>query len=448
MEGANVRKPEGSPPKSARRYKNPFIVPKGADRVSYRGEPGQPPLAQRLTLAHRAELPKYSIPSLVDKSPIPVPPPEICEPKPVPAESPHDARRVPLSDFINQRREVFFVQLMINRKRGEQQRLEAEIRAEEQQLHENEGLLSETSNQFTMTSAQGEAALKRANKASDAALKKRKELQQEFHLAINDLQLIRSEISKRREKLAVYRSYREFLESISPAHAPVEELFKHPSALMDEMDLLERRNLFLLSHYQTLFEQSDAGVSVVKKDLVEAESNLSRLEGKASMVPVVEPIQYKLREGNLKEAQEIENELQELEVGITRTYVHCFGPGQSVASLTMLERIENALEALFMRIQLVNPTYLHTKQKKQDEIRLEQHRLDMQAKKDAEQKLKYDQAVERAQMPIKRRTGRPCLERTLPLIINREDPELARAAQRERERLETLLYGEESEEQV
>jgi hypothetical protein len=91
----------------------------------------------------------------------------------------------------------------------------------------------------------------------------------------------------------------------------------------------------------------------------------------------------------------------------------------------------------------VKPQFAEAKQKKKDEARFEQQRAAMAEKKAAEQKLKYDQAVERAQKPIKKRTGRPPVRRMLPITIQRTDPEKLSAEQFERERIEKLLYGEE-----
>jgi hypothetical protein len=58
-----------------------------------------------------------------------------------------------------------------------------------------------------------------------------------------------------------------------------------------------------------------------------------------------------------------------------------------------------------------------------------------------DQKLKYEQALERAQMPIKKRTDRPPVKRMLPITAKPVDPEKSLTDQIKRERIETLLYG-------
>jgi hypothetical protein len=197
----------------------------------------------------------------------------------------------------------------------------------------------------------------------------------------------------------------------------------------------------MVEQYETRARLQDAGIEECTENLAVTEEGIRAMEERGKFVPVVQAIEYRLREGNVKRAAGIEAELLHLNELITRTHVKCFGPAQNFTSLKMLERIEIALEELHMKIPEVSPAYFHMRQKKHDEMRLEQHRLDAQLRKELDQKQKYDQAVERAQMPIKRRTGRPKMKRMLPVKLHRIDPDQALAERREQERTDNLLYG-------
>jgi hypothetical protein len=348
---------------------------------------------------------------------------------------------VTVTDFVRQRREVFLAQLAIDRKHNEEQRLADQILLEEKKLQDIEAAISETSNQFTMTRAQGEGALTRVNKASDAALKKRCELQGIFQGASESNLVLRAEIGKKRQKLDTYRSYQQFLQRMTPAGETKESFFNSAEVLIGEMDHLEQRNLFLIQNYETLSVQNEGPITRTSMALGLTEEELRIIEAKRKGVPVIEKKRYRLWPGDISKSTAIENELQQLKIWITRTYVRCIDMEPTDSSLLMLERIEMAIDRLYERIHEVNPVHLQNKQRRQDEIRFEQHRLEVQAKKEADQKQKYAQAVARAKMPIKKRTGRPPMRRMLPITLHRKDPEQSRAELEEKERLDELLYG-------
>jgi hypothetical protein len=136
----------------------------------------------------------------------------------------------------------------------------------------------------------------------------------------------------------------------------------------------------------------------------------------------------------------LDREVRRLTELIATSHARCFGVWGSLPPLLMLKRIENALEELYKRLRMVRPAFAEAKQRKKDEQRLERQKEEIAEKKAADQRLKYDQALERAQMPIKRRTGRPPVRRMLPIRVKAEDPEKCLAEQIERERIEKLLF--------
>jgi hypothetical protein len=439
----------GAVPLSARRYKNPFLIPKGSEHFTYREEQDRLRAAdlsasQQLSLIQRANTDNPAVPSLVSTDGIREQDSTTGDVQPIPPEAPHIIRQMKVHDFVSQEREIFLVQLMIERKREEMQHLEDEIQAEETRLQETHKDIDETSNQYKMTTAQAEGALARGLKTSETAAKKRMDMQKDHKLAAQAAWMIRAEIAKNRETLKKYRAYKEFMDHLVQDRADPETFYTCPEVLVEELDREESSNLFLLQQYQEAAAEVGKRVGKVSRQLDATGSLCDTIEAKAMAIPVVEVVEMHLTDGDVKYAAGIEAELAELHRLITHAYETCCGPGGNLGSLSMLKQIEKVLQRSYVQFQAVNQTFAQTIQRKKDEERLEQQRLEQQAKKDAEQKLKYDQAVERAQRPIKKRTGRPPIRRMLPNQIQTADPEKYQADANERARLEELLYGEET----
>jgi uncharacterized membrane protein YccC len=159
-------------PRSARKPRNAFGIQNPKDGQIHPG-------GHHLTLAQRAEVSR-GVPSILHKD-IPLRPlsPPSDNVKPVLPEAPHSVRQPPMSTIVLDKREVFTVQVMIQRKREEIRRLSAEIEAEEAKLSEDEQHIADMSNELKMTSAQAEAAVGRAEQAMHSAEKKRLELERE-----------------------------------------------------------------------------------------------------------------------------------------------------------------------------------------------------------------------------------------------------------------------------
>jgi hypothetical protein len=425
-------------------------MPKGSDSFTYREEQDRIKAAnvratQDMSLVQRTNTEKPTIPSLVTTGTVRQQQSRSQEVMPVPPEAPHTIRLLNVNEFISQEREIFLVQLMIDRKRAEIAHLSVEIQAEEAALITRDAEIAETSNQYKMSTAQAEAALARARKASEIAMKKRMDLLKEFKLATQSVSLIRADISKNRETLDSYREYRDFMDRLVPEQEDPETFYTSPEVLIGELDHQERCDLFLVQVTQESGLELDKRLGKVSVQLDATDVQIEGMATKARKVPIVEERDFDLTEGDVKNAAAIEKELADLHRMVSRVYCTCFGPGSSIGALSMLKKIEAVLERQYIRIQTVNSTFAQTIQKKKDEARSEQQRLELEAKKEAEQKLKYDQALERAQMPIKKRTGRPPVKRMLPNQGERVDPERFQAEALERARIHTLLYEAETE---
>jgi len=107
------------------------------------------------------------------------------------------------------------------------------------------------------------------------------------------------------------------------------------------------------------------------------------------------------------------------------------------------ELILGELEAFYARMEAVSPEFAKAKQQKKDDERAEHARNERDVQKEVEEKIKFEKALERARMPIKRRTGRQLVGRMLPIDPRQKDAEKCHAEMLEHQRVEQLLYGDE-----
>ena len=448
-----------SGPKSARPYVNPFVMPEGSDRFQYREEENQRQKAElasihRMSLVQRTDMMTPRIPPLVSKATMKVHEPgstrgtvapRTREVKPVPPEAPNTAKNMRMTEFVAQKREIFLVQLLIERKTREMTRLETEMRAEERSLLETENALSEASNQYKMATAQAEAALTRARKSLEAATRNRVELQREYKLVQQSSSIMHSEISKNRDTLEAYRKYHEFLVNITPQGRTMEDFYKSPKLLEEEMDNLEKENLFLIEQYENAQTELAKGENVESEMLSETNEELKKVQERLARVPKVEDMPEIPEEVDRETSAAVDKELDDINGLVKQTYLNCFHAEANISAMMMLERLESALEDMYVKMEYVNPAFAAEKQAKKDYLRAEQRRAQENQRREAEQRLKIEHALERATRPIKKRTGRPMMRRMLPIKIEEQDDEQLRAQLREQERIETLLYGEDTD---
>jgi chromosome segregation ATPase len=317
----------------------------------------------------------------------------------------------------------------------------SEVDKEKQRFLDSEREISERANEYKLKSATVEATVARARKECEAATRRRMDLQKQYQLTRQRVALTRAQITKNQATVDDYHRYCEFLQRMTP-DGRTPDCLRHPADLVREIDRLESGTLFLLRQCESLGIKVEESIAKVSGRLSRVNADLAEMAGKLAAVPTVADFAETMTAADVKRAEEIDAELARLRAMIARVHECCLGAtGKTIPALLMVERIETGLEDLYARFTRVSPAFADAKQKKKDAERLEQHKLDVAERKVAEQKLKIDAAIERAQMPIFRRTGRPLMRRMLPITVAQNDPERSRAERRERERIERLLYG-------
>jgi hypothetical protein len=434
----------GDTPPGSSRSANPFILPAGAKQFHFReieDARRQEILAstRAMTLVQRTGLEQQPLPPLVSKGTIRH---RRAVGMPPPPETPHTTRRMRMPEYIAQKQEVFLIELMIQRKRQEMASLDAERQAEEAAFLTAERVITDTSNEYKMASAQTEAAVARARKASEAATSRRMELQKQHKMLLQSVAIARSDISKNEDALERYRQYRDFLVNMTPEGRDPDEFYDGPERLIQQLDELERSNVFLVDEFESLSDCHEKRVENVETAIGRVDEAVADVQERAQGVAEVHELSEAISEDDVRASEQTNRELMYLTEIIARTHTNCFRVTGNLPALLMLTRIENALEDLYRKMKAIRPVFVEAKQRQKDEERMERQKEEASEKKAADQRLKYEQALERAQMPIKKRTGRPPLKRMLPITAKAVDPEKSLADQIERERIEALLYGE------
>jgi phage shock protein A len=124
--------------------------------------------------------------------------------------------------------------------------------------------------------------------------------------------------------------------------------------------------------------------------------------------------------GEFRHGNELgEAELSELQHAIMEFHtVLGFDAASSNDTTTMLARIESKMEEMTYKLSRVDPKLLKELAQLKELERRNQERTEKNLRDKKEQEEKTQKAIQLAMMPIKRRTGRPLIERTIP---RRED---------------------------
>jgi hypothetical protein len=348
-------------------------------------------------------------------------------------------QRQQMAEFVDQKREIFLVQLLIDRKNKEIDRIQNLRKTEKKNMIQEQGKIAEQSNQNKMTTNQQDLELSRAKRAMDAAIKKRTELSKELKKKTSFVQVLESEISRNQESLDACRSYAEFMKKLTPIDDVPTEFFSQPGDLLQELETVENENLFLIRHCQELKDDQDTTLRTVQGDIDKSDTEERLLKTALSDLAQMEEVSA-VASGALKECDSLDAQLRRLSQVVRKTYKQCFNEASEVNTLTRLEKVENALEFMYQQSALIDPALIAAKQTEKDRARRDVQRREKAEKQEKDQKRKHEQALLRAQMPIKRKTGRPVNARTLPIRLAQNQVDENKKHQEELQ-LEMFLYG-------
>ena len=363
-----------------------------------------------------------------------------------------------LRDFIQQKREIFLAQLAIDTKKEELQRLDRLEREEEENLKVKEAEINLLRDQFrTFLESDGKTTME-ARHAAEEKAKQRIEVSLQIKQISSQISTLRNEIAHYDEKLQECEEYKKFLEHLTPKdwrkqHPQPEMYFKQPKQLLDIMATLEEQNMFLIRHcqdaeetverYRSRFNQMlESRDGEITKQLDERDRKQQELDEMQARNE-----QYKMS-GDFKMGNELSREeRKELRRAIKLFYRQLgFDAAASKDTGAMLRRIESKMEEMTMKLEKVareDPALLKELSQKKEVERRNQERTEKNIRDKKEQEEKMLKSIQLAMMPVKKKTGRPLVQRTVP----RKEQTREKMEEEMRQRLaqeaadEDLLYG-------
>ena len=360
--------------------------------------------------------------------------------KTAPNEKVPQAKR--MSEFIQQKRDVFLIQLLIDQKNEEIKKINNTIYQSEKNYLESEDRFKDLTQKYKYISQQSDKAVAKQRMAAEAASCTKNELLKQLKQTTHSIGIIRADISKNQEMLENYTSYHDFLMRIKPKDKPVEWYFDDPKKLEDEFDKYEKENLFLMNQSLAIDEQMSNGAKNYSNALETIKSTLEQIEN-TQIEQEKENINFKNAQNSvIQESQKIDDELELIKKQVHKTYVRIYGTDSQISEMLMLEKINRDIEELYSDITLLRASYYAEKQAVCDKIRREEQRVELQKQKEIIQQEKKDAAIARANKPIKKKMGRPLIPRTNIRKVRRNDDERARRIAMEQKKQEEFLFGD------
>ena len=346
-----------------------------------------------------------------------------------------------MSEFIQEKRDIYLMQLLIDQKNEEIKKLNNIIYQSEKNYLDSEDQFKYLAQKYKYISQQSDQAVAKQRRAAEMASCNKNELLKQLKQTTHSIGLIRANISKNQELLENYTEYHDFLMRIKPKDKPIEWYYDDPKKLEDEFDKYEQENLFLMNQSLAIDEQ----ISNEGKNYVEAlqiiKSTLNQLD-LVQITPEKEDINFKNAQNNaIQESQKIDDELQYIKDEIHKTYTNIYGTDSQISEMLMLEKINKDLEDFYYQIGFLKKSYYSEKQAICDKIRREEQRVELQKQKEIIQQEKKDAAIQRANKPIKKKMGRPLIPRTNIRKVHRNDDERSRRIAREQKKQEEFLFG-------
>lgn len=346
-------------------------------------------------------------------------------------------RRELFSEFVDQKRSILMTQLMINRKCQEVDRIDMEEVTEDNAIEDQVAKNKELENQYRMTMSQYEANLIRGKNARDAAIRKRTMVSERLRWKREAVTTMEKDIELNEDSVRMFRTFSQFLKQIEE-DVPHELLVRDPTVLLQEMELLENENLFLIRKCEDIQAIMDRGLSFFGDELKRTNNEADSVNAQTGGLKPEKSTEAR-GEGVAHDGDRIDGRLNAVTKLVMRTYGECFEKRADVTALMMLERMENQMEDMYRVLETIPADIVHEKEAK---MKIEKREEGKRKKREAQAKeaqRKADMAIQRAKEPVKKKVGRPLMQRSLPMgtgISNQSNKNDEGAIQ------EQLLYGE------
>lgn len=397
-------------------------------------------ILQNLTLKERADLLTSPIPTCHNSQQRTRVPSQIGSPSSTKRNHKQESAKR-MSEFIQQKREAYLMQLIIDSKNEEIRKIYSTMSTSEKEYEETETTQADLATKYKLISSQSENLVARQRKNTEYANSHRVELAKKLKQKQHEISTIQSDISKNEELLEQYQTYYEFLDDFKPKDRPIEYYYDNPSKLMDEMDKYEKQNLFLIEQYQSISNQLEKDNANYAASIKEIQNAVDILESKIdNRNPLID---FQKSEQNLQiELSHIQTEIDYLYGIVRNIYIRLYRGDPKLNAMHMLQKIDADLESMYADSENLSRRFFNEKQAILEKKRREQQRLEQQKEIQRAAQEKKEAALARANRPVQKRMGKPLMYRTTLKKVVKNDDEKRRRQEAEQRRIDKLLFGD------
>lgn len=344
------------------------------------------------------------------------------------------------TQLLQEQREIFLANLLIDCHQRELDRINITKQTRKAKFDELQLTLEEDQNRLKTVRRQLEMTRDREKLMLEEQMRKRTEIEVKVKRKRQNVDVLKVELNQLEEKKANYLLYGKLLDQMEETYGTRPSTI---SEFIDAFDRLEHVNLFLIQNSRqqaSKYENSQYEVEIeleeTKKDINDLEQQIEKLKEQKNSIQL-------LNESN-HDTVDLDDKLEQLQNSISKTFVKCFpAAGNNQNSLTMLSMIENEIETMIKRLDLINDKEMIAQKVKQlNNQRRTEYRLENQARNEKIQLEKKLAMQERATKPVKKRNGRPLVERIVIGQTKKKNTAKLEAEQYEKERLDNLLFGD------
>jgi hypothetical protein len=341
-----------------------------------------------------------------------------------------------MTEFIQEKRKLFVMQLLIDRKQKSILQIEEDIRQETADLEKLEAELEVSRAESERRNSHLRSESLRMAKSVEAAVANRSCKEGKLKLMAFSVASLRSKIGEKRVRVESMRLMQEFLMRVGPNGQGLIG-FVSPYQLIDEMNHFEEDNLWIaetIAHYQgTLAHSLGALERRLERNIASEKEMMTRLDCLDDI-----PEMYLWS----PTADEQDSELARLGALVERAHGACFHKRSSASTHSQLAHIETELEKMFRQLELISPRFIQRRRIAQAKARREGAKIEIEKQKAEQQRTKIAQALERDNKEAKQKDGRPLVRRTQPPQRKERRDAALEMIRRERAYMEKLLYGE------
>eukprot|EP00775_Hariotina_reticulata_P009162 gene9162-9328_t len=352
-------------------------------------------------------------------------------------------RRDNLKNFLAKKRETFLMQMSLDTKRAEIQKLEERARQRDEALKKSEAMLEEDGLRFDAFLKDNDEKVQEAIKRADVEAKAKQDKVFEIKRLNAAITSLKSELNKQEEALEDCRRYKDFLNSVTPKEWFVAQAAKEQVHLWQRREAAAAARAKAEADYNSARTQQEA--ERAERSMKEAaaalkvyadleESNLFLIQNCQEAEEQLEEIkgQYHAAE------QALSTEVEGLKVweaaeaaafhdnpavmlgtvdvvarNVPKTLCG-FDADASLSTLSMLTSIEVRLEEALAAVGTLPAEVVADAEKGRERERRQVAREEKLAAAQAEHELRVQRALERAAAPIFKKTGKPVMFRSQP----------------------------------